>query len=204
MTRCYSKENLTKTKRPLTLTLAAALLVLAALLAFASPLLPGGPGGFAGGQRPAGAGLQPGQLPGQGQGQPPSFSGQPPTLGTNGGPGGPTGAPGGSMLMNLRLPLRVAAAALGGLGALMAALGLWRRKKWGMVIALVVAVGGLLAAALTFLAPVLGRSPWLMLVTGAIWQAVALLILAVSAAVLVLLPTSQKGYVSLPRERHVM
>jgi hypothetical protein len=86
----------------------------------------------------------------------------------------------------------------------LAALGLWRQKKWGMFVGLVVAVVGLLAAVLTFLTPLLGRSPWLMLVTGSTWQAIAGVIITIGVAVLVLLPTSQKGYVSLPRERQVM
>ena len=107
-------------------------------------------------------------------------------------------------MMNLRLPVRIGAAALGGLAALLAAVGLWYRKKWGMVIALVVTAGSLLVAALTFLTPVLGRSPWLMWFTGSTWQATASVVLAIGAAVLVLLPTSQKGYVTVPRERHVM
>jgi hypothetical protein len=196
-----------KIKRPLTLTLAAALLVLATLLAFAWPFLPGARGGFAG-QPPAGASMPGGQVPGQGQatqGQPPSSSGQPPTFSANGGPGGPMGAPGGiSGLINLRLPVRIAAGVVGGLAALLATLGLWRQKKWGMVIALLVAVGSLVATALTFLTALLGRSPWLMLVTSSTWQAVAGGAIAIGVAVLVLLPTSQKGYAAVPRERQVM
>jgi hypothetical protein len=190
-----------KIKRPLTLTLAAALLVLAALLAIAWPFLPGSRGGFAG-QPPAGASMPGGQAP---QGQLPSSSGQPPAFSANGGPSGPMGAAGGiSGLMNLRLPVRIAAGVVGGLAALLATLGLWRQKKWGMVIALLVAVGSLVATALTFLTALLGRSPWLMMVTSSTWQAVAGGAIAIGVAVLVLLPTSQKGYAAVPRERQVM
>lgn len=193
-----------KIKRPFTLTLAAALLVLAALLAFGSPFLGGPGGGFAAGRPPAGAPAQGNQAPGQGQ--PPTASGQAPAdLGANGGPRGPIGAPGGaSVLMTLRLPLRIAAGVVGGLAALLAALGLWRQKKWGMFVALIVTVASLLAAALTFLIPILGRLPWLMWVTSSTWQATAGVVIAVAVAVLVLLPTSQKGYVVMPRERRVM
>jgi hypothetical protein len=193
-----------KINRPFTLTLAAALLVLAALLAFGSPFLSGPGGGFAAGRPPAGAPAQGNQAPGQGQA--PSASGQPPAgLSANGGPGGPMGAPGGaSVLMTLRLPLRIAAGVVAGLAALLAALGLWRQKKWGMFMALIVAVASLLASAFTFLIPLLGRLPWLMWVTGSTWQAIAGVVIAVAVAVLVLLPTSQKGYVVMPRERRVM
>ena len=100
--------------------------------------------------------------------------------------------------------MRIGEGVVGGLIALIAALGLWQRKKWGLVLALVVAAASLLAAVATFATPFLGRSPWLMFMTSSTWQAVAGAVLAVLAAVLVLLPASRKAYVVAPKERRVM
>ncbi len=189
-----------KTKRPITLLGASLLLCLTALLSFAAPFLPrGGPSG----QPPAGLSPQNGQPPSQGQAG--TNRGQPPAQGGYPGPGGAQGMPGGAAaVMTYALPLRIAGGVVGGLWALTAALGLWRLKRWGMGLALVFAAIGLVAAGVALAGPLVGRTPWLMLVSAPTWQAIASLASAVLVSVLVLLPGSQKAYGVQKKERRVM
>ena len=200
-------------KRPMVLVIAAVLMVLAAVLSLASPFLPrgfGGPGGPGGappanGQAPGGAG----QVPANGQA--PGGGGQRPANGQGFGSGGSGGIPGlggiqtgGSFsVMNLMQPLRIGAAILGALFALLAALGLWRLRIWGRTLALIVAVAGLLSVAVAFISPALGRSPWLMVLGGSTWQAIAGFGLALAASILALLPVARRAYIVKPRERRV-
>ncbi len=201
-------------KRSKVLIVAAALMLLAAGLSLASPFLPR-MGGFGGGMGPGGAPPPNGQAAG-GAGQPPadgqaSGRGQPPANGQGFGAGGPGGISGfGGMqtngtfsVLNLMMPLRIAAAVMGGLLALLAALGLWRLKKWGRNLALVMAVAGLISVAAAFISPALGRSPWLMLFTGSTWQAIAGFALALVASILALLPVARQAYIVKPKERRV-
>jgi uncharacterized membrane protein len=104
-------------------------------------------------------------------------------------------------------PLRIAGAVVGGLFALIAALGLWRLRKWGMVLAIILAVVCVVAAGLTFAAPLLRSVPGLMLLTGSTWPAIGAAVGAITAAVLALLPVSRKAYVvpvARPKERRVV
>jgi hypothetical protein len=108
------------------------------------------------------------------------------------------------------LPIvRTSEAVVGGVFTLIAAIGIWQRKKWGMVLALIASVVSIVIGAATLLTPVLGRAIraftiYLTFVTLPSWQAVAVVVIAVITAVLVLLPPSMKGYVVAPKERRVM
>ena len=221
----------TPLKRPLTLTLAVALLALMALLAFASPFLPRGRTfGFGGQRQPPAGGWQrpdgqpgandPGVPPGDGQRQLPADQngqrGQQSGGGWSGNPGGgnnqgQTGqfqGPRNSsamMMMRLAQPLQTGIGVVVGLLALIAALGLWRQKRWGMILTLIAAVISLLTAMVTFVVPLFGRAAfWLIFLTSATWQAVVGIVLAVLVTVLVLLPASRRGYVVEHKERRVM
>jgi hypothetical protein len=201
-----------KSKRPKVLILAAVLMLLAAALSFATPFVPrgsglggsGGPGGAppANGQAPAGG------QPAAGQNFTPGQDGAP---GQNGGPGLNSGRTGGALgVMSFMQPVRIGEAAVGGLLALFAALGLWRLKKWGRNLTVLVAGASVLSAAATFLSPLLGtlgsmgRTPWQMLFTSSTWQAIAGLSLGLVAAILALLPAARQAYVVKPKERRVM
>ena len=195
-----------QTKRPWPLKLAIGVLSLMALVSLVAPFISRG-GGMLTGQRPPSGGQPPlgdnAGAPGAGQagdvqGGPPSSgdlgqfaNGQRPQLPNQAG-------------FNLLQPVRIAEGGLGGLLCLLAALGLWKRQKWGMFLALAVAVISLLAAAVTFLSPLLGRVFWLRFLTNSTWQAIAGISGALLVAVLVLLPASRKTYVTMPRERRVM
>ncbi len=61
----------------------------------------------------------------------------------------------------------------------------------------------MISVAATFIAPALGRSPWLMLLAGITWQSIAGLGLALAASMLALLPVARRAYVVKPRERRV-
>jgi hypothetical protein len=224
----------TVSKRPLTLTLGAALLLLAALLTFASPFLPRGRG-FVGANRPAGTrtagpgadtGPGGGAIQGQGQDQGggaiqgPGGTGQAngqDGFGQGNGQGGfgaaRTGAGANATLFRFLTPIRITEGVIGGLFTLLAAWGIWKRKKWGMVMALIAAGVMLLTGAVTVILPLLGRAATRAVgplfavttfITGAQWEAIVGIILAVAVAVLVLLPASQKGYIIPPKVRRVM
>lgn len=225
-------------KRPLTLTLGAVLLVLAALLTLSSPFLPRGRGFIGGGNRPVGT-RQPGQgngqggVTGQGQagqgadqggfGQGNAQGGANQGAGQGGfgqgtgqggfGAGRTGGAGANAALFRFLTPIRIAEGVIGGLFILLAAWGIWKRKKWGMVLALIASVVMLLTGAVTVGLPLLGRTATRTIgplfavttfITGAQWEAIVGIILAVAVAVLVLLPASQKGYIIKPKERRVM
>jgi hypothetical protein len=228
-------------KRPVTLTMAAACLLLAALLVFASPFVPRGRGlvGFGAGNRPTGArqagqngqGGGFGQGQGQGNDQGGAFTqgnGQGNAQGGFGqgngqggfragnGQGGGFAAGGGganAALFRFMTPLRIAEGVIGGLFTLLAALGIWQRKKWGMVLALIAAAAMLLTGAFSVFLPLLARAAGRALgsmlflttfISGAEWLSIVGMILALAVAVLVLLPASQKGYIVRPKERRVM
>jgi hypothetical protein len=222
-------------KRPLTLTLGAVLLVLAALLSLSSPFLPRGRGFIGAGNRPAGT-----RTPGQGTGQPGQAGqgtdqggfgqgnaqgGANPGAGQGGfgqgngqggfGTAGRAGAGAGAnaTLFRFITPIRIAEGIIGGLFTLVAAWGIWKRKKWGMVLALIVSVVMLLTGAVSVFLPLLGRTvtravgPLFAVttfITGGQWEAIVGIILAIGVAVLVLLPASQKGYIVAPKVRRVM
>jgi hypothetical protein len=206
----------TKPRRPKVLIAAAVLMLLAAVLSLAAPFLPRG--GFGGGMGPGGAPPANGQAAGD-QGQPPANGqapaggrGQPPANGQGFGPGGPGGmlgfggaqSSGTFSVMNLMQPLRIGEALVGALLALLAALGLWRLRIWGRNLALVVAAACLLSVIATLLSPLLGRTPWLMMLTGSTWQAIVGFGLALAASILALLPTARHAYVVKPKERRVI
>ena len=226
-------------KRPLTLTMGAAILLLAALLTFAFPFIPRGRGFFGAGNRPAGA-RQAGQNGqggfGQGQGNDQGGGAFTQGNGQGGGSGGGGGQGGGGFtqgggqangqggvaagrgaanigLFRLMAPVRITIGVIGGLFTLLAAWGIWLRKKWGMVLALIAAAAMLLTGAFSISLPLLGRTVTRALgsalfftgfIAGAEWLAIVGIILALAVAVLVLLPASQRGYVSRPKERRVM
>jgi len=225
-------------KRPLTLTLGAAILLLAALLTFAFPFIPRGRGFFGAGNRPAGA-RQAGQNGqgglGQGQGNDQGGGGFTQGNGQGGGQGGGFaqggGQGGGSAqgngqggfaagraganvgLFRLMAPVRITLGVIGGLFTLLAAWGIWQRRKWGMVLALIAAAVMLLTGAFSVTLPLLGRTVTRALgsavlftgfIAGAEWLSILGIILALAVAVLVLLPASQKGFISRPKERRVM
>jgi len=108
------------------------------------------------------------------------------------------------------LPIvRTGEAIVGGIFTLIAAIGIWQRRRWGMVLAIIGSVVSLLLAAVTLLTPVLGRTLraftlYLTFVSLPSWQALVFGILAIIVVVLVLLPPSMKGYIVAPRERRVM
>jgi hypothetical protein len=158
-----------------------------------------GGGGFgAGGGGGAGGGFGAGGAGGTGGGF------------TAGGGAGRTGNANFAMMARVIPIARTVEAVVGGIFALIAAIGLWQRKKWGMVLALVASVVSLLVAAATLLlTPVLGRTlraftTYLSFVSLPSWQAVVVIVIAVLVAVLVLLPPSMKGYIVAPKERRVM
>jgi hypothetical protein len=126
-----------------------------------------------------------------------------------GGAGGAAARANFAMLARIIPMARTGEAIVGGVFALIAAIGVWQRKKWGMVLALIASVVSLLVAAATLLVPALGRTLraftiYLSFVTLPSWQAVVVCVIAVIVAVLVLLPTSMKGYIVAPKERRVM
>jgi hypothetical protein len=207
----------TKPRRPTILIAAVVLMLLVAVLSLAAPFLPRG--GFGGGMAPGGAppangqaAGDPGQLPANGQA---SGRGQLPANGQGFGPGGP-GAPGGVLgfggtqsggtfsVMSLMQPLRIGEALVGALLALLAALGLWRLRIWGRNLALVVAAACLLSVIAGLIMPLLGRTPWLMVLTGSTWQAIAGFGLALAASILALLPAARRAYVVKPKVRRVI
>ena len=90
---------------------------------------------------------------------------------------------------------------IGGLFTLLAAWGIWKRQKWGMVLALIASVVMLLTGAFGVFLPLairaLGRTAartlgsltfFTTFITGAQWVSIVGMILAVAVAVLVLLP----------------
>ncbi len=225
-------------KRPLTLTMGAAILLLAALLTFAFPFIPRGRG-FAGGfaNRPAGArqagqngqggaftqgqGNDQGGGSTQGNGQGGAFTqgqgnGQGGGFTQGNGQGGGFAARGGAnaSIFRMMAPVRITLGVIGGLFMLVAAWGIWGRKKWGMVLALIAAAVMLLTGAFSVILPLAGRTVTRALGSGlfftgfiasAEWLAIVGIILALAIAVLVLLPASQKGYIiGRPKERRVM
>ncbi len=222
-------------KRPLTLTMGAAILLLAALLTLAFPFIPRGRGFIGAGNRPAGA-RQAGQNgqggfgQGQGNGQGGAFTqgngqGGGATQGNgqgggftqgNGQGGGFAAGRGGAnvALFRMMAPVRITFGLIGGLFTLVAALGIWQRKKWGMVLALIAAAVMLLTGAFSVVLQLLGRTVTRALgsavfftgfIASAPWLSIVGIILAVAVAVLVLLPASQKGFISSrPKERRVM
>jgi hypothetical protein len=219
-----------KNKRPATLTAAAVVLIVSAIFTFATPWLPrgrgaafagqgartgqtrtgnagGGAGGTGAGGGAGGAGGGGGFAAGGGAG---GFG-----AGGAGGAGGGFAAGGAAAGANFAMMARIipiartGEAIVGGVFALIAAIGVWQRKKWGMVLALIASVVSLLVAAATLLVPALGRTLraftiYLSFVSLPSWQAVVVCVIAVIVAVLVLLPTSMKGYIVAPKERRVM
>jgi len=212
----------TKPRRPRVLIAAAALMLLAAVLSLAAPFLPRGavpPGGAMppGGAPSANAQTagDPAQPPANGQ-APAGGRGQQPANGQGFGPGGP-GAPGGVLgfgggqaggtasAVNPVLLLRIGQALAGGLLALLAALGLWRLRIWGRNLALLAAAVCLIATVAGFVAPLVGRNaPWLMILGGSTWQAIAGFGLALAATILALLPAARRAYIVKPKERRVI
>ncbi len=215
-------------RRPITLTIGALVLVLAALLALSSPFVPRGRGGFAGGgtRTAAGARIAGGGTTGSGGGTTGSGGG---TTGSGGGAGTGTrtgnGAGGGAgnftaarsganaaLFRNMGY-IRIGEGLIGAFFTLLAAWGIWKRKQWGMGLALVASVVMLLTGAVTVILPLLGRTVtralgslalFTSVITSAQWVAIVGMILAVAVAVLVLLPASRKSYVTAPRERRIM
>jgi len=167
----------------------------------------GGTGGGAGGGFGAGGGGGGGGFGAGGGG----FGG-----GAGGFTAGGTGAAGGSAArasfaaITRALPIvRTGEAIVGGIFTLIAAIGIWQRRRWGMVLAIIGSVVSLLLAAVTLLTPVLGRALraftlYLTFVSLPSWQALVFGILAIVVVVLVLLPPSMKGYIVAPKERRVM
>jgi len=209
-----------KSKRPKVLIAAAALMLLAAVLSLASPVLPRGAVPPGGGMQPGGAPPANGQATGdlaqpQANGQA-SGRGQPPANGPGFGPGG-TGAPGGVLgfgggqaggtasAINPVLLLRIGEALVAALLGLLAALGLWRLRIWGRNLALVVAAACLVAVVASLALPLVGRNaPWLMMLAGSTWQAIAGFGLALAASILALLPAARRAYIVKPKERRVI
>ncbi len=216
--------------RPLTLTIGAIVMALVALFTFATPFLR--VGNFGGnGQRRANAGqrLAPGQLPGQGgngQGGGAGRGNQAGGTGTGtfgngqgtGGFGGTARTGGNFALFGLIQPLRIGEAIVAGLFALIAAVGLLQRRKWGMVLAVIAAVVVLLTTGVASLLPLLFRGAagagfraaanpltiWLTLLTRPTWESIVLIVLTVAVVVLALLPMSRAAYVVKPKVRRVM
>ena len=206
-------------KRPLTLTIGAVILAAVALFTFATPFLPRvGGGGFGGNPGQRGTG-RPTLAPGESQTPRGNFGGGGAGGGANGGAtglggttgfGGAAGRAGGNFAaFSLMQPIRIAEAVIGGLFALVAAIGLMQRKKWGMVLAVIAAIVIILTTAVTLLTPLLGRAAraftlYLTFVTRPTWESAVLVVATVAVAVLALLPASRKAYVVKPRERRVM
>jgi hypothetical protein len=114
-------------------------------------------------------------------------------------------------------PIHIVEGVVGGLFTLVAAWGIWKRKKWGRTLSLIAAAVMLLTGAVTVFLPLamrgLGRTAARTLgsltllttfISSAEWISILGMLLAVAVAVLVLLPASQKGYISRPKERRVM
>ncbi len=224
-------------RRPLTLTRGAAILRLAALLTLAFPFIPRGRGFFGVGNRAAGArqgqgndqggaftqgqgnGQGGGFTQGQGNGQGGGFT---QGGGQGGGFGGGNGQAGGFAagrgganvaIFRMMAPVRITLGLIGGLFMLVAAWGIWQRRKWGMVLALIAAAGMLLTGAFSVILPLAGRTVTRALGSGLFfsgfiaspqWLSIVGIILALAVAVLVFLPASQKGFISRPKERRVM
>ncbi len=205
----------TVSKRPITLTIGALLLVLAALLSLSSPFVPRGRGGFAGGGTRTATGTRIAGGGTTGNGGAGTGAGTRTGTGAAGGAGGFATARSGAnaaLFRNMGY-IRIAEGAIGGFFALLAAWGIWKRKQWGMGLALVVSVVMLLTGAVTVILPLLGRTVsralgslalFTSFITSAQWVAVIGIILAGAVAVLVLLPASRKGYITARRERRVM
>ncbi len=208
-------------RRPITLTIGALVLVLAALLALSSPFVPRGRGGFAGGgtRTAASARIAGGGTTGSGGGTTGSGGGAGTGTRTGNGAGGGAGnftaarsGANAALFRNMGY-IRIGEGLIGAFFTLLAAWGIWKRKQWGMVLALVASVVMLLTGAVTVILPLLGRTVTRALgsfalftafITSAQWVAVVGMILAVAVAVLVLLPASRKSYVTAPRERRIM
>ncbi len=201
-------------RRPITLTIGALFLVLAALLSLSSPFVPRGRGGFAGGgnRTAAGTRVAGGATTGNGGG---AGAGTSTGTGAGGGAGNFAAARTGAnaaLFRNMGY-IRIAEGVIGGFFALLAAWGIWKRKQWGMGLALVASAVMLLTGAVTVTLPLLGRTVTRTLgslalftsfITSAQWVAIVGIILAVAVAVLVLLPASRKGYIVAHKERRIM
>ena len=131
--------------------------------------------------------------------------------GVGGGFGGARG--GNAALFQLITPIRIAEGVIGGLFTLIAAWGIWKRQKWGLVLALIAAVVMLLTGAVSVFLPLVGQSlgraagslfTFTAFVSGNQLVAIVGMLLAIVVAVLVLLPVSQKGYLVAPKVRRVM
>ncbi len=208
-------------RRPITLTIGALVLVLAALLALSSPFVPRGRGGFAGGgtRTAAGARIAGGGTTGSGGGTTGSGGGAGTGTRTGNGAGGGAGnftaarsGANAALFRNMGY-IRIGEGLIGAFFTLLAAWGIWKRKQWGMGLALVASVVMLLTGAVTVILPLLGRTVtralgslalFTSVITSAQWVAIVGMILAVAVAVLVLLPASRKSYVTVPKERRIM
>ena len=207
-------------------------MALVALFTFTTPFLRIGNGNFAGNAQRRANGrptLAPGQAPAQGgSDQGGGFGGGQGAggFGTGQGTGGfgaGTARTGGNFaLFSLIQPIRIVEAVIGGLFALIAAVGLLQRKKWGMVLAVIAAIVVLLTTGVTSLLPLLFRSAargaaaagaraaanpfaiWLTLLTRPTWESVILVVATVAVVVLALLPASRKAYVATPKVRRVV
>jgi hypothetical protein len=165
-----------KTKRPLSLTLASLFLVLALLTQLAVPLILGArlAAGGSPPRQPAGNPDAP-TAPGR------RVTGMPGSRFLGGVVrGGSPGALAGAAIALL------AANAAAGIGALVAAVGLWRSKRWGLILALIVAALGIVLA----LPGLVGGARFFL----AALPTLVRIALLTGVAVLALLPSSLDAY----------
>ena len=118
-------------------------------------------------------------------------------------------------------PIRIGEGVIGGLFALIAAVGLVQRKRWGMMLALIAAAVAVLTTGVISLVPLLFRTAargaagagarvvnpfaiWLTFLTRPTWESAVLVVATVAVAVLVLLPVSRKAYIVKPKVRRVV
>jgi len=105
-------------------------------------------------------------------------------------------------VLRLAQPIRIGLGILGALVAFGAAVGVWRGRKWGLVLTALVALSSGLMALVTFIgARLLMRtlSPWLILITQPSWATLTIVALAAIALILALLPPSWRAYAA-PRQ----
>jgi len=165
-----------QTKRPLSLTLASLFLLLALLISLIVPLMIGARlltnGGL---PNPAPAGNTDGStMPGR------RITGMPGSRFLGGAPSANPGAFGGVALVMLIANVAV------GVGALVAAVGLWRSRRWGLILALIVAGVGIISA----LPGLMGGARFIL----AALPTLARITLLTAVAVLALLPSSLDAY----------
>jgi vacuolar-type H+-ATPase subunit I/STV1 len=173
------EESTMTTKRPITVTIAIVLMILLTLFGALVPFFSGSPMlGSDFGPRPRMQGNFPANPPG-------GFRG-------NAQGGNPGNAPYGGFsrngLFRLFRVLRIVQIVYGiilFITSVIAAYGLWKMKRWGMVLAIIIAVLALLAAAPSFL------RVFSLLLIG---QALLRIVVAIAIIVLVSLPISRKVY----------